>query len=217
MLEGMLYILRTGAPWRDLPEVFGNWSSVYSRWRRWGACGLWEKILSILGRGARGTTRFIDSTHIKVHQHGSGPVGGQEAHGIGRTKGGLNTKITALVDSLGRAVSLSLHCGTRNDVKIIEGHICKLRGRTLIADKGFDSDHVRELISKAGGTHCIPRRRCCGGTRPFSRRLYRRRHRVENFFCRIKRHCRVSTRYEKLATTFLAFVQLATIIDWLKY
>ena len=212
----MIYILRTGAPWRDMPEGFGKWSSVYTRWRRWGACGLWEKILSVLGRGARGTTRFIDSTHIKVHQHGAGPVGGQQAQGIDRTKGGLNTKITALVDSMGRAVSLSLHCGSRNDVKTVEDHSCRLRGRTLVGDKGFDTDGVRELISRAGGTHRIPRRRCCKGMRPFSRRLYRRRHRIENFFCRIKRYHRVCTRSEKLAITFVAFVQLASILDWLK-
>lgn len=168
------------------------------------------------------TGRSWHNTVYRIDPHQSTPawIGSSwrtKAHGIGRTKGGLNTKITALVDSLGRAVSLSQHCGTCNDVKTIEGHICKLRGRTLVADKGFDSDQVRELISKAGGIHCIPRRRCCSRTRPFSRRLYRRRHRIENFFCRIKRYCRVGTRYEKLATTFLAFVQLATIIDWLKY
>lgn len=216
MLEAMVYVMRTGIPWRDIPEHFGKWSSIYSRWRRWGACGLWEKILSTLGRQARGSTRFADSTHVKVHQHGAGPVGGQEAQAISQTKGGLNTKITALVDSFGRAVSLGLHCGSNNDVKAIEGHICRLRGRTLVADKGFDSDHVRQMISEAGGTHCIPRRRCCGGTRPFSRRLYRRRYRIENFFCRIKRYRRISTRYDKLAVTFLAFVQLAAIVDWLK-
>ena len=216
MVEAILYILRTGIPWRDLPQRFGSWSTVYSRWRRWIAKGIWSRMLSVLALRAHGTTRFADSTHIKLHQDGAGPPGGQDSQGIGKTKGGLNTKLTVLVDSRGRAVSLSVHAGPRNDVKAVESHLCLLRGRTLVADKGFDSDNLRSLVYEQNGDCCIPRRARCGGQRPFRRRLYRRRHRVENFFCRIKRHRRISTRYDKLASTFFAFVQLATILDWLK-
>ena len=217
MLEGMIYILRTGIPWRDLPERFGPWSSVYTRWRRWERSGLWGRILADLSRRARGTTRFLDCTHIKLHQDGANPVGGQTAQAIGRTKGGLNTKLSALVDCMGRAVSLSLHIGSRADVRTTESHLYWLRGRTLVTDKGFDSDALRERVYYFGGSTCIPRRSNCHEARPFSRRLYRRRHRVENFFGRIKRNRRLSTRYDKLATTFFAFVVLAAILDWLRY
>jgi transposase len=216
MFEGILYILRTGSPWRDLPERFGKWSSVYARWRRWTVQGLWDRLLSALARHARGTTRFADTTHIKLHQDGANPAGGQGAQAIGRTKGGLNSKILALVDSRGRAVSLSLHPGQRNDVRTMDQHVCLLRGRTLVTDKGFDADGLRARVHYFGGATCIPRRQKCGGGRPFRRRLYRRRHRVENFFCRIKRHRRLSTRYDKLAVTFFAFVQVAAVIDWLR-
>src|SRR6059058_3923985 len=104
MLEAMIYVLRTGIPWRDLPERYGKWSTVYSRWRRWGESGLWTSLLDALKVGAHGTTRFADSTHIKLHQDASGPAGGQDSQAIGQTKGGLNTKLTVLVDSHGRAV-----------------------------------------------------------------------------------------------------------------
>jgi transposase len=216
MLSAMLYVLRTGVAWRDLPQGFGPWSSVYSRWRRWTAMGLWDRMLSAVALRARGTTRFVDSTHIKLHQDGANPAGGPEAQAIGRTKGGLNSKVTAIVDSYGRAVALSLHPGPRNDVRTMDEHVCLLRGRTLVADKGFDADGLRASIRHVGGATCIPRRRKCGGTRPFSRRLYRRRHRVENFWCRVKRHRRLCTRYDKLAATFFGFVQLAAVLDWLK-
>ena len=216
MVEAMIYVLRTGIAWRDTPGCFGKWKSVYTRWRRWSASGLWDRILSAVACRARGTTRFVDSTHIKVHQDGAGARCDRESRAIGRTKGGLNTKVTSVVDSYGRAVALSLHPGSRNDVRTIDAHVCLLRGRTLVADKGFDADGLRERVSQIGGLACIPRRQNCGGSRWFRQRLYRRRHRIENFFCRIKRHRRINTRYEKLASTFLAFVQLAAILDWLK-
>ena len=98
----------------------------------------------------------------------------------------------------------------------MDEHACLLRGRTLVADKGFDADGLRARIRYFGGHTCIPRRNKCGGRRPFSRHLYRRRHRVENFWCRIKRHRRLSTRYDKLTSPFFGFVQLAAVLDWLK-
>ena len=216
MIEAIVFVLRSGIPWRDLPTQFGKWTSVYSRWRRWSRSGLWERIHFVVSCSARGSSRFADSTHVKVHQHAANPAGGAEAQAIGKTKGGLNTKLTALVDSFGRAVSMSLHIGQRNDVRAIEPHLVFLRGRTLVADKGFDSDQLRDRIESLGGATCIPRRANCGGSRPFCRRLYRRRHRIENFFCRIKRHRRISTRYDKLASSFFSIVLLASILDWLK-
>jgi transposase len=87
----------------------------------------------------------------------------------------------------------------------------------VLADKGFDSAEFRSDLVRTGAMVCIPPL----GTRRiqyyYSRRLYRHRHTVENFFCRIKRNRRVATRYEKLAVTFLGFVYLAAIIDWITH
>ncbi len=77
MIEAMLYVLRTGHPWRDLPSLFGPWSSGYTRWRRWCQCGLWAKMLVVLARCATGTLRFLDASRIKVHQDASNPAVGQ--------------------------------------------------------------------------------------------------------------------------------------------
>ena len=118
MFEAMVYILRVGCPWRDLPAVYGPWNSVYTRWRRWCLNGLWAKLLRVLTRKASGKLRFLDASHIKVHQDGSNPAGGQQNQAIGRTKGGLNTKLTAWVDGRGKAVSVSLAPGQRADVKV---------------------------------------------------------------------------------------------------
>lgn len=88
--------------------------------------------------------------------------------------------------------------------------------RDLAATAGFGADALRARVAYFGRCTYIPRRRNCGGSRPFSHALYRRRHRVEDFFYRIKRHRRISTPYDKLASTFFAFIQLAAVLDWLK-
>jgi transposase len=111
MVTAMWYVLRTGCPWRDLPAAYGPWSSVYTRWRRWCACGLWAQLLRWLARGAVGALRHLDCSHIKLPQPGANPPGGQSRHAIGRTKGGLNTKLAAVVEAHGRATALSLAPG----------------------------------------------------------------------------------------------------------
>ncbi len=216
MVEAMVFRLRAGCPWRDLPEPFGAWSSVYTRWRRWNQAGLWTKILALLADKAKGVLRNLDATHIKVHQHGCNPAGGQQNQAIGRTKGGLNTKLTALVDSRGRAVQLLLAPGQRADIRAAEG-LCPLQGVRVVADKGYGSDGFRQRLSDAGNTHCIPPRMGRRSPARFHRGHYRQRRRVENFFQRLKRFRSVASRFDKNDRHFLATVSLAAILDWLNY
>ena len=94
-LNAVFWILRTGAPWRDLPPSYGNWNSIAKRFRRWVVQGTWEKLLEVL-LGDDDNNEFewliIDTSHVKVHKHGCGAVGGtQDAD---RTKGGLTPKYT---------------------------------------------------------------------------------------------------------------------------
>lgn len=208
MVEGMIYILRSGCPWRDLPERFGPWSSVYTRWSRWAYEGVWAAILDFLAEDAEGELRHLDSSHIKVHQDASNPAGGQENQALGRTKGGLNSKVTALVDGRGRAVQLALAPGQRNDTIAAED-IVLLQSKKVVADRGYDSDRFRERIVSAGSEPCIPPRAGRIAPAKYHRAYYRKRHRVENFFQRIKRRRRIGTRYEKLDVTFFAFLTLA--------
>jgi transposase len=82
---------------------------------------------------------------------------------------------------------------------------------TLIGDKAYDSSTLRQTAATKGINTCIPGRSNRTMTVPFSATTYRRRHRVENFFARIKRYWREATRYDKLAETFLGFVCLAIL------
>src|ERR1700734_4156284 len=73
--------MRGEMAWRDLPACYGPWNSVSTRWLRWCALGLWQEILGLLSRQATGCLRFIDGTHIKLHQFGTNPAGGQLERG----------------------------------------------------------------------------------------------------------------------------------------
>ena len=79
MINAIIWILKTGAPWRDLPERFGSWNSVYSRYSRWTKRGLWEKIFLDLTRDMDEEELMIDGTYIRVHQHGAGGKGGRKS------------------------------------------------------------------------------------------------------------------------------------------
>ena len=75
-VEGVLWIVRTGSPWRDLPEVFGEWNSVFRRFSRWSAKGVWQRIFAALSDDADFEYLIVDSTIVRAHQHASGGKGG---------------------------------------------------------------------------------------------------------------------------------------------
>lgn len=217
MVTAIWYILRTGLPWRDLPERFGPWSSVYTRFRRWCRCGLWGRLFRRLRSHAWGQIRSLDCSHVKVHADGANPAGGQAGQAMGRTKGGLNSKLAALVDALGRPVELTVAPGPQHDLLACAPLLPRLRDGWLLADRGFDADALRRQLDEQGVSCCIPPRSGRRWPSRFSRRLYRQRHTVENFFARIKRHRRIATRYEKLSGHYLGFVFFAAVLDWLRF
>ena len=72
VVNGIFYILRTGSPWRDLPEVFGDWNSVFRRFSRWSHKGIWWRIFAAIADDPDFEYLIVDSTIIRAHQHASG-------------------------------------------------------------------------------------------------------------------------------------------------
>jgi transposase len=89
-LNAVMWILRTGAPWRDLPKDYGDWKNTHRRFCRWRDKGQWEKLLEQLIDDPDFEWLMIDASHVKAHSHAAGAVGGNEA--IGLTKGGETQK-----------------------------------------------------------------------------------------------------------------------------
>ena len=72
VLNGIFWVLRTGAPWRDLPERYGPYTSAYNRFNRWRKAGIWDRLMDAIVNAHDGKVQMIDSSIVRVHQHASG-------------------------------------------------------------------------------------------------------------------------------------------------
>jgi transposase len=91
-INAVFWVLRTGAPWRDLPPEYGGWSNTNRRFCRWRDAGVWEKLLEQLVTDVDYEWLMIDASHIKAHPHAAGAVGGNQDMGL--TKGGSTQSYT---------------------------------------------------------------------------------------------------------------------------
>ena len=215
-LNGILWVLRSGAPWRDLPESYGPHTTCYNRFVRWRRAGVWDRIMDALAAAHDAAVQMIDTSVVRVHQHGACIAGNREQD-MGRSRGGLTSKIHAVVDANGLPVRLGLTPGEAHDNRLCSMLLAGLQPRTmLLADRGYDADWIRALAGNQGAWANIPPKRNRKDPICFSPYLYRDRNLVERFFNKIKQCRRVATRYDKLAANYLAFVKLACIRLWLR-
>lgn len=215
-MEGILYRMRTGLPWRDLPKEFGCWSKVFRRFNLWSSKGVLSHAFNALVDSEDVEWLFIDGSIISAHQHGTGAAS-SATEDIGKSRGGNSTKIHLAVDSGGLPVYFELSQGQVNDIvhakSLVEN---SPKAEHVVADKGYDSDTFREEVEKMGADSTIPRRKHQKkGNEDVDWCLYRYRHLVENAFGRIKNYRAIATRYDKLSRNYSSMVTLSFLMMWL--
>jgi len=145
-----------------------------------------------------------------------GQRGEPNAEAIGRSKGGLSTKIHATVDALGNPTGFYITPGQACDLDGADELLPHVVADTLLADKAYDADErVIELLESQGKTAVIPPKRNRKHPRDYDKDLYKARHLIENFFAKLKQYRAIATRYDKRAVNFLGAIYLAATVIWL--
>ncbi|WP_245685130.1 IS5 family transposase [Streptomyces exfoliatus] len=243
VIDAIAWKFRTGSQWVHLPAEYGNWRGVYNRLRMWAIDGTWERVFTALISQADAEEDLnwavsVDSTIVRAHQHAAGarkkgaPAGEPDDNAIGRSRGGLTTKIHLASDARCRPLAFYLTAGQAGDAPAFTHVMARLRvprrrGRPrtrpdlVLADKAYSSRAIRDHLRKRG----IPvpadqrghrlRRGSRGGRPPaFDREAYKQRNTVERCINRLKQWRGLATRYEKTATIYLAGLHIAGIFLW---
>ncbi|WP_461531413.1 IS5 family transposase [Pseudomonas sp. 210_17 TE3656] len=245
MLDGVLWLLRSGAAWRDMPECFGPWRTVYHRFRVWRNRGTFDQMLKRLHLKLNDQglidlqTWMIDSTAVRATRASSGAGkkgGGDEPadHALGRSRGGLTTKIHMLCDANGVPLRFLLSGGQASDISYAQpllDDVCiptskrgrpRKRCRWLLADKGYDADALRRFCDRYRMQPVIPLRAMKRKPKPglprlFDRPKYRQRNVIERMFGWLKENRRIVTRFDKLAKSYGAMVSLACVMRCMRH
>ena len=159
---------------------------------------------------------FIDGSYAKAHQHSAGAASAND-EAIGKSRAGNTSKIHLAVDAHGLPIEFEITGGQINACTQAPALISKLpAAETIVADKGYDSERIREQVERQGAKAVIPRKRnSVKGNANLDRGLYRNRHLVENAFARLKHYRAVASRFDKLKRNYESVVAMACAFLWL--
>ncbi len=137
---------------------------------------------------------------------------GAHAQDLGRSRGGLTTKIHAAGDALGNPVRLLGGPCQQHGIARAQDLIDEIKAEAVIADKGYDANKLEAKITEQGSEGVIPPKRNRKSPRAYDKDLYKERNLIERFFAKLKQFRRVATRYDKLLVNYMGFVKLAAIV-----
>jgi transposase len=174
VISGIIYVIKNGLRWKDAPQEYGPYKTLYNRFVRWSRREIFPRIFTELaGKAGTPDRLMIDATHLKAHRTAASlRKNGMFPRCLGRTKGGLNSKLHAVCEGQGRPVALLLSEGQMSDYKGAALLLPSLpKAKELLADRGYDADWFRAALIEKGITPCIPTKRTArhqeNTTKPF--------------------------------------------------
>jgi len=212
VLNGILWILRTGAPWADLPDRYPSYQTCHRRFQDWVRSSLLRSILEIFAQALHDEgyldlkEAFIDGSFASAKRGGAA---------VGKTKRGKGSKIMAIADRQGRPVAVHVESATPHEVKLVQATLAQRFVRQLpvrlIGDNAYETDRLDAELARRGVELIAPHRRTrtqrTQDGRPLRR--YRRRWKVERLFAWLQNYRRIVVRYERHAENFLGMLHLA--------
>ncbi|MET0319313.1 MAG: IS5 family transposase [Duganella sp.] len=254
VINGILWRLRTDAPWRDVPARYGPWQTCYDRFVRWSRNGMWQRLLKILQAQAEQAGMIdwdgaaLDATHVKAHRSSAGArkkftrsrkKGALTDEWLGRSRGGITSKIHLCVDGHGLPLSIVITAGQCSDAAQIGAVLDAIHvpragpGRprqqptAVRVDRAYGARCYQQQFQQRGIRCICPERLDAkknrlhkgskGGSPPrFDPKAYRGRNVVERAINSLKDFRAVAMRHEKRGHNFFGSVILATIMLWLR-
>jgi transposase len=220
VLNGILWVLRTGAPWADVPNRYPSYQTCHRRFQQWVRCGVMKGVLEALALDlrARGSLdvheAFIDASFAPAKKGGSK---------VGKTKRGKGTKIMAVADRHGLPVAVHIESATPHEVQLAVPTLVEMvipeAPQNLVGDNAYDSDRLDSELSSYGIQLISPHRSNRKNRTQDLRRLrrYRRRWRIERLFAWLQNFRRLVVRYERYAENFLGMLHLGCCIILLRH
>ncbi|WP_151638115.1 MULTISPECIES: IS5 family transposase [Noviherbaspirillum] len=213
VLNGILWVLRTGACWADLPDRFPSGSTCFRRFSRWVKAGVMRQILEALARHLQEAGKidlsecFIDGTFVVAKK--GGPK-------VGKTKRGKGSKLMVIADAHGLPLAVHTASASPHEVTLVEATIDETvtmgRPRRLIGDRAYDSDPLDQRLAQHGIELIAPHKR--NRKKAVTQdgralRRYTRRWKIERTFAWLNKFKRVLTRWDRCVEHYTAFVHLA--------
>jgi transposase len=216
-MEAIYWMSRTGAQWRELPEEYGNWNTVYVRFNEWSKKNIWRDFLTFCIQEPDLEWFSIDATILRAHPCAAGYKRGKQAEeALGRSKGGFTCKFHATVDALGNLLRFILTPGQASDITQGPALIFGFSAASVLADRGYDCDEFRTRIKMQNCDPVIPPRANRKKVVEYDKDLYKERNAIECFFSKIKHFRRIFSRFDKSARNFGAFISFVGALLWLR-
>ncbi|WP_197999588.1 IS5 family transposase [Gimesia chilikensis] len=227
-INGIIWVLNAGAPWRDIPDCYGKWQTIYKRFRTWCQSGLWDRIWDRLIRRLQRNKQIdpsiwcVDGSIVRAHHSA---VGGScktsrraVENGLGRSRGGYSSKLHIVCDGQGIPLGITVTAGQINEptqfIDLMDSIPLKLqskanRPRYLAGDKAYVARYIFEWLEERAIGNVIPNRKNENKNPNFCRERYRQRNVVERLIGQLKHFRRIATRYDKTLESYLAMIKIA--------